>query len=267
MQQLKMVKEGRVSEEEARYTESGMVFEVCKDMAKLDREHFVVLHLDNKNRIIARETVSIGTLNQAIIHPREVFKAAVHNGSAAIICVHNHPSGDSTPSAEDKEIVQRLDAAGKIIGIRVLDHIIIGDGQYFSEQDWLNQQQRKPLKQKSASWHSLDAFHLDASIILKRYPKRKLEHPDAVLFIDFVDFWVFQEDALLVARLLNLPLESVADENGKDAPFLFLPYKTESNFIDKVVEAGHKVAICTATGEEIRVINPAGTIQSLQKAA
>lgn len=132
MQMLTMVKTGRVSEKEERYTNPCMIFDTCRDMTNLDREHFVVLHLDGKNRIIARETVSIGSLNQAIVHPREVFKAAIHNGSAAIICVHNHPTGDPEPSAEDIAITRRLCQAGDIIGIKVLDHIIIGQDTYLS---------------------------------------------------------------------------------------------------------------------------------------
>lgn len=132
MHQLKMVKVGKVCEDPVKLTDTRMVFDACRDMAKLDREHFVVLHLDGKNRIIARETVSIGSLNQTIVHPREVFKAAVHNGSAAIICVHNHPTGDPTPSNEDIATTRRLREAGEIIGIKMLDHVIIGQDDYLS---------------------------------------------------------------------------------------------------------------------------------------
>ena len=89
MQKLKVVLTGKVSEKEVRYTSPCMVSRVCRYMADLDREHFVVLHLNVKNNIIARETVSIGSLTSVEAHPREVFKAAVHNGSYAIICVHN----------------------------------------------------------------------------------------------------------------------------------------------------------------------------------
>lgn len=132
---LKLVKADRTYETGPRYTSPRMVFDICKDMAALDREHFAVLHLDVKNRIIAKETVSIGSLTQAIVHPREVFKAAVHNGSAALILAHNHPAGDPTPSNDDILITQKLKAAGEIIGIRVLDHIIIGDRLYHSFAD------------------------------------------------------------------------------------------------------------------------------------
>lgn len=133
MQLLKMVKVGRVREPAVRFTSPQMIYDECKDMTKLDREHFVVFHLDCKNRILAKETVSIGSLNQTIVHPREVFKSAVHNGSAALICAHNHPTGDPAPSAEDRATTRRLREAGELIGIKILDHIIIGsDGKYFS---------------------------------------------------------------------------------------------------------------------------------------
>ena len=96
------------------------------------KEHFIILLLDGKNRIIREEQVSEGSLNQSIVHPREVFKPAVKESAAAVILVHNHPSGDPTPSREDREITRRLKEGGDLLGIRVLDHIIIGDGSYLS---------------------------------------------------------------------------------------------------------------------------------------
>lgn len=96
------------------------------------REYFVVLLLDGKNRIILEEQISEGSLNQSIVHPREVFSRGVKESAAAVILVHNHPSGDPAPSREDREITRRLKEAGDILGIRVLDHIVIGDGSYFS---------------------------------------------------------------------------------------------------------------------------------------
>jgi DNA repair protein RadC len=102
-----------------------------------DREVFMVLHLDTKNNILNIHFASIGSLSTSVVHPREIFCHAVRNQSAAIICAHNHPSGDSAPSREDKEATDRLVQAGKILGIRVLDHIVIGSysTQYFSFAD------------------------------------------------------------------------------------------------------------------------------------
>lgn len=132
MQKLKIVRTGRVCETAPRYTSPEEVYALTKHMAKLDREHFVVLHLDGRNRVIAQETISIGSLNQSIAHPREVFKGAVLNSSAAIIAVHNHPSGDPVPSIDDKNITRRLKDAGDILGISLLDHVIVGSNKYFS---------------------------------------------------------------------------------------------------------------------------------------
>ncbi|MEL7566418.1 MAG: DNA repair protein RadC [Dehalobacterium sp.] len=106
----------------------GDVFTLLADMRFLDREHFRVIHLNTKNNIIYIDNVSIGTLSRAIVHPREVFKTAVKMSSASLILVHNHPSGDPSPSKEDNELTARIVDAGKIIGIEVLDHIIIGNG-------------------------------------------------------------------------------------------------------------------------------------------
>lgn len=156
---LHMSKPHCVRENTIRFISPQIAFDVCGyDMAQLDREHFVVLHLDGKNSIIAKETVSIGSLNQAIVHPREVFKAAVHNGSAALILIHNHPSGDPTPSPEDRGITQRLRAAGEIIGIKVLDHIVIGDRSYhsFVEEETAAAQAKKPQRQRKGKWDGND---------------------------------------------------------------------------------------------------------------
>jgi DNA repair protein RadC len=97
-----------------------------------DKEHFMVLLLDSKNKIIKDETVSVGTLNSSLVHPREVFKSAIKESANAIILVHNHPSGDPTPSAEDEEITLKLKEVGEIIGIKVLDHVILGKDRWKS---------------------------------------------------------------------------------------------------------------------------------------
>ena len=100
------------------------------------QEVFLVVLLDNKNRIVKIETdVSAGSLTSSIVHPREAFKAAVKESAASVIFVHNHPSGDPEPSKEDIQITNRLVDAGNIVGIKILDHIIIGNEQYVSFKD------------------------------------------------------------------------------------------------------------------------------------
>ena len=96
------------------------------------QEVFGILILNTKNKIVAAHEVSRGTLNASMVHPREVFKPAVLHNAAAIICFHNHPSGDPEPSRDDIEITNRLVEAGKIMGIEILDHIIVGDDEYVS---------------------------------------------------------------------------------------------------------------------------------------
>ncbi|TEB09186.1 RadC family protein [Pelotomaculum propionicicum] len=105
---------------------------VMHEMRYLDREHFRALLLNTKNCILRTEIISIGTLNSSQVHPRELFKGAVKHSAAGIILVHNHPSGDPTPSKEDMEITNRLVEAGNLLGISILDHIIIGDGKFVS---------------------------------------------------------------------------------------------------------------------------------------
>lgn len=105
---------------------------VMDELRYLKTEHFVCLFLNTKNHIIARETLSAGTLNASLVHPREVFRAAIKCSSASLICVHNHPSGDPMPSPEDITLTKRLAEAGELVGIEVLDHLIIGDGRFIS---------------------------------------------------------------------------------------------------------------------------------------
>ena len=102
------------------------------DMRFLSQEHFVCLYLNTKNQVLHKQTVFIGSLNASIVHPREVFKEAFRRSAASIICIHNHPSGDPTPSREDIEVTKRLVECGKIIGIDILDHLIIGEKKYIS---------------------------------------------------------------------------------------------------------------------------------------
>ncbi|NVN90949.1 MAG: DNA repair protein RadC [Desulfuromonadales bacterium] len=115
-----------------RFTSPSQVFDTFTFLMQETKEQFLTLHLDGKNRIICMDLVSIGSLNQSIVHPRHVFQTALISNAAAIICVHQHPSGDPTPSSEDISITRRLKEAGEIMGIKILDHIIIGDGQYLS---------------------------------------------------------------------------------------------------------------------------------------
>jgi len=112
---------------------------IIKDeLVNCDREKFLVFLLDGKNRVSSYEVVSIGSLSSSIVHPRESFKAAVKSNAASVIFVHNHPTGDPTPSSDDIAITKRLVEAGKILGIKVLDHIIVGDTHFsFSEENLL----------------------------------------------------------------------------------------------------------------------------------
>lgn len=102
------------------------------DMSTLQQEHFVALFLNVKNEILHKETIFIGSLNASIVHPRELFREAVKRSAASIICAHNHPSGNPAPSPEDIEVTKRLVAAGDMMGIDILDHIVIGDHQFIS---------------------------------------------------------------------------------------------------------------------------------------
>ncbi|MGF9910264.1 RadC family protein [Brevibacillus porteri] len=109
------------------------------ELAHLTQEHFVCLFLNTKNHVIGKQTIFVGSLDASIVHPREVFKEAIRRSSASVICLHNHPSGDPTPSREDIAITHTLRDAGELVGISLLDHVIIGEGKYVSlkEQGYL----------------------------------------------------------------------------------------------------------------------------------
>jgi DNA repair protein RadC len=147
-----LVREGTLPTDDKKIRNSGSVARLLQTyIADADREHFVVILVDQKHRVIGINTVSIGSLTAGIVHPREAFKPvfadmadmpqdvysrAIRHNAAAVIFGHNHPSGDVQPSREDRAITKRLVDAGKLLGIDVLDHIIIGsEGAYFSFAD------------------------------------------------------------------------------------------------------------------------------------
>jgi len=105
---------------------------VMEEMRVLDREHFRIMHLSTRNNVLGISPVSVGSLNSSIVHPRECFKEAIRHNANTIILLHNHPSGNPTPSREDVDITKRLVEGGRILGIEILDHVIIGDKSYIS---------------------------------------------------------------------------------------------------------------------------------------
>jgi DNA repair protein RadC len=100
-----------------------------------DKEHFVLLVMNNKNRVNGFKVISTGSLTASLVHPREVWRAALNLCAAAVVFVHNHPSGDPAPSPEDQDITRRLKETGKLLGIRVLDHVVLGQERFFSFSD------------------------------------------------------------------------------------------------------------------------------------
>jgi len=115
------------------------VYKLSKRIHRLKKEHFLAYLLDARNALIAEETISVGTLTMAVVHPREVFEPAIRHSAAGIVLVHNHPSGDPTPGDEDRRLTERLVQAGKLMGIEILDHVIVTRNGYTSlrELGWL----------------------------------------------------------------------------------------------------------------------------------
>ena len=113
------------------------VYALFHDMRFLNKEYFKVLLLNTKNEIIMVDDVSVGNLNSAVVHPREVFSRAIRVCASSMILVHNHPSGNPQPSREDIDLTERLIEAGNILGISVIDHLVVGDGIFLSMKEKL----------------------------------------------------------------------------------------------------------------------------------
>lgn len=116
------------------------VFQYARDMARLNKEHFRGLYLDTRNKLLKDEIISIGTLDASLAYPRDVLSPAIENHAAAVILIHNHPSGDPSPSKEDIELTRRIYKAAKILEVDFLDHVIVGNERYIS------------LKEKTDVW-------------------------------------------------------------------------------------------------------------------
>ena len=133
------------------------IFLMQKELRNCDRETFCALHLNAKGKPLSMSVVSIGELNSTLVHPREVFKASILSNASAVIFMHNHPSGELTPSEEDKKATKRLEMAGQILGIPVVDHIIVGENKenYYSfhANDILNPDEKKQKRKQKKTKH------------------------------------------------------------------------------------------------------------------
>lgn len=133
------------------------IFLTQKELRNCDRETFCALHLNAKGKPLSMSVVSIGELNSTLVHPREVFKASILSNASAVIFMHNHPSGELTPSEEDKKATKRLEMAGQILGIPVVDHIIVGENKenYYSfhANDILNPDEEKQKRKQKKTKH------------------------------------------------------------------------------------------------------------------
>ena len=138
-------------------TADDAIFLMQKELRNCDRETFCALHLNAKGKPLSMSVVSVGSLNSTLVHPREVFKASILSNAAAVIFMHNHPSGDLTPSEDDKRTTKQLEKAGKILGIRVVDHIIVGENKenYYSfhANDILNPDEEKQKRKQKKTKH------------------------------------------------------------------------------------------------------------------
>ena len=130
---IKMVKESSFLYRTRQILSPNDAYEMIKEQLEgLDREQFIIACLNTKNEPTNITVVSVGSLNKAIVHPREVFKTAILSNAASIMAFHNHPSGETTPSQQDIQLTKRLYEAGELLGIKLLDHLIIGDGTFTS---------------------------------------------------------------------------------------------------------------------------------------
>jgi DNA repair protein RadC len=129
---LVLIREGLDQYDPVALNTPSAVYSFMKDIQYLDREKFYSIHVNSRNQVIGLDEVSSGTQTQSIVHPREVFKSAILNSAESIILAHNHPSGDPSPSSEDRHFTKKLYECGELLGIPVLDSLIVGHERYFS---------------------------------------------------------------------------------------------------------------------------------------
>ena len=130
---IKMVKESSFLYQTRQILSPSDAYEMIKEQLEgLDREQFIIACLNTKNEPTNITVVSVGSLNKAIVHPREVFKTAILSNASSIMAFHNHPSGDTTPSDQDIQLTHRLSESGELLGIKLLDHLIVGDDSFTS---------------------------------------------------------------------------------------------------------------------------------------
>ena len=130
---IKLIKENSIMYAERRVSDPSSAVDLVRDfIASSDREKLIAVYLNTKNEPVSIQTISIGTLDASLVHPREVFKGAILSNAASIILAHNHPSGNPEPSRDDIEVTKRIVEASKIIGISMMDHLIVCDSQYVS---------------------------------------------------------------------------------------------------------------------------------------
>lgn len=131
---IQLVRESSAVQEKLILSPFDAVQLVKDDLKSRDREILLAITLNTRNRVLGVNEVSVGTANESLVHPREVFKTAILQNAVSVILAHNHPSGDTEPSDEDKQATKRIAEAGRVLGIEVLDHIIVGE-HYFSFAD------------------------------------------------------------------------------------------------------------------------------------
>ncbi len=131
-QLLLMVKEEAQRQDIERITSAQNVYSLLHEYSTEDREHFIMISLDGASKVINTRTIHIGTINQSIVHPREVFRPAIQDNAVGVIIAHNHPSGTLEASRADVSITNRLKEVGKLVGIELLDHVILGAGGFYS---------------------------------------------------------------------------------------------------------------------------------------
>ena len=134
-QLLLMVREEAQRLDIERITSAQDVYSLLQDYSIKDREHFITITLDGRSKVIEKRVIHIGTLNQSLVHPREVFRSAILDNAAGVIIAHNHPSGTLEASRADIQITQRLKEVAKLVGIELLDHVIISKEGYYSFSD------------------------------------------------------------------------------------------------------------------------------------
>ena len=239
------------------------VFDSFRDIGNADQESYWIVGLNQNRKEIFRKCLFLGTTISVNVDRKILFRRLLGSGACSWIDIHNHPTGDPTPSGADLQCVSDLESISKLLGLHFFDSVIIGDDDFFSfayegllpgkvpNKKAVHQQKRHTRKRKATrNKRSYKANSDPFSAHLRSYLALKNPYPDALLFFNMGgSYEMFYDDAKVASRILNIPLATQGPYKGASIPFCAVPIHLAESSIGKLVCSGWKVAVCEKVSE------------------